>query len=122
MLLYLARLKVISGGTARFFDTPEDVWHWLEMWEKVPKERQSAGRTGVRGLILRVSNGCGMGDIPGTVTQQSPVRFEDGRVEIQADGTTAMSASVQCGEANAPSLMNEEMAIQKESGADEYMV
>ncbi|KAJ1216375.1 hypothetical protein NDU88_003977 [Pleurodeles waltl] len=34
MLLYLVRLKVLSGGRSHFVEQPEEVWRWLEMWDK----------------------------------------------------------------------------------------
>ncbi|KAJ1164995.1 hypothetical protein NDU88_005425 [Pleurodeles waltl] len=34
MLLYPARLKVLSGGRSHFFEQPEEVCRWLEMWDK----------------------------------------------------------------------------------------
>ncbi|KAJ1145388.1 hypothetical protein NDU88_011675 [Pleurodeles waltl] len=44
MLLYLARLKVHSGCRSHFFKHPEEVWSWLEMWDKVTPGRSE--RTG----------------------------------------------------------------------------
>ncbi|KAJ1136881.1 hypothetical protein NDU88_003295 [Pleurodeles waltl] len=38
MLLYLPRLRVIAGGKSHFFNTLEDVWLWLEIWDKVPRD------------------------------------------------------------------------------------
>ncbi|KAJ1109402.1 hypothetical protein NDU88_006763 [Pleurodeles waltl] len=43
MHLYPARLKVLSGGKAHFFEGPEEVWRWLEMWDKVaPVDRRGS--------------------------------------------------------------------------------
>mgnify|MGYP002804549248 CR=1 FL=1 len=36
MLLYPAKLKVISQGKTHFFERPEEVWNWLEMWDQIP--------------------------------------------------------------------------------------
>ena len=36
MLLYLAKLQVITKGKTHFFTRPEEVWDWLEMWDSVP--------------------------------------------------------------------------------------
>ncbi|KAJ1136430.1 hypothetical protein NDU88_002847 [Pleurodeles waltl] len=122
MLLCPAPLKVILGGTMYFFDIPEDVWQWLKMWDEEPKERLSAWRTGLREWALRVSIDRGIGDIPETITQQAPVGIEDGRVEIQADGTMALAALDQSYAVNAPTSMSEEMTIQKENEADENLL
>ncbi|KAJ1160284.1 hypothetical protein NDU88_000786 [Pleurodeles waltl] len=45
MLLYPGRLKVLSGGRSLFFEQPEEVWRWLEMWDKAALGRP-AGTTG----------------------------------------------------------------------------
>ncbi|KAJ1151821.1 hypothetical protein NDU88_004600 [Pleurodeles waltl] len=34
-----ARLKVLWGGKAHFFDRPGEVWCWLELWDKVAPGR-----------------------------------------------------------------------------------
>ncbi|KAJ1085252.1 hypothetical protein NDU88_005385 [Pleurodeles waltl] len=57
MLLCPVRLKVISGGTARFFDTPEDVWQRLEVRDKAPKEHNPAWRNGSQGQAMKASTG-----------------------------------------------------------------
>ncbi|KAJ1173782.1 hypothetical protein NDU88_005608 [Pleurodeles waltl] len=87
MLLYLARLKVISGGTECFFDTREDVWYWLEVWEKVLNEQNPAWRNGARKRAMKVSNGRGTRNTSEIAVRQSSERTEIGIVEIQADET-----------------------------------
>ncbi|KAJ1105830.1 hypothetical protein NDU88_003234 [Pleurodeles waltl] len=66
---------------------------------------------------MSVSNGRGTEGTSETAVRQSPERIENGRVEIQADGNKALPSLGQCGDAKAPSLMREKMAIQEEPGA-----
>ncbi|KAJ1107224.1 hypothetical protein NDU88_004617 [Pleurodeles waltl] len=55
MLLYPVRLKALSGGRSHFFEQPEEVWRWLEMWDKVTPSRL----TGTGGVAHRASRGDG---------------------------------------------------------------
>ena len=43
MLLYPAKLKVISQGKSHFFERPEEVWNWLDMWDAVPVQAMTSG-------------------------------------------------------------------------------
>ncbi|KAJ1203137.1 hypothetical protein NDU88_006931 [Pleurodeles waltl] len=87
MLLYPARLRVTSRGKSQFFDHPEEVWRWLEMWYKVglgPSGRSGVGSartSGVDGTDWRRR-----GDGPLRVSAQ---RCDNSvsRIEIQQDGT-----------------------------------
>ncbi|KAJ1213045.1 hypothetical protein NDU88_000684 [Pleurodeles waltl] len=96
--------------------------HWLDMWDKEPKEHNPAWRNGARRRAMKVSYGRGTRSTSETAVRQSPERTEIGIVEIQADGTMALAASGQRGAAEAPSSMQEEVAIQEKSGADEGML
>ncbi|KAJ1130956.1 hypothetical protein NDU88_009300 [Pleurodeles waltl] len=90
MLLYQARLKVISGGKPQFFDHPEEVLIWLEMWDKVgpgPSGRSKVGSartSGVGGTDWRRH-----GEGPLQVAAQ---RCDNSvsRIEIQQVGTMAV--------------------------------
>ncbi|KAJ1093349.1 hypothetical protein NDU88_006453 [Pleurodeles waltl] len=71
MLLYPARLKVFSRGKSQFFDHPEEVQRWREMWDKVgpgPSGQSGVGSartSGVNGTDWRRS-----GDGPLRVSAQ----------------------------------------------------
>ncbi|KAJ1218104.1 hypothetical protein NDU88_005689 [Pleurodeles waltl] len=90
MLLYPARLKVLSGGKSHYFEHPEEVWRWLEMWDKVTPGRSGRtglvahGVSGVDGSDWRIS---GENQIEGTAEQGVDA---DTRIEIQQDGTMAV--------------------------------
>ncbi|KAJ1175365.1 hypothetical protein NDU88_000653 [Pleurodeles waltl] len=119
MLPYPARLKVIAGGTTHFFEMPEDVCQWLEMWDKAPKERLSAERTGVHGRALRGSSATG--GSPAALTQPSPVEIYDGRVAIRADGTMALAVSDEGDAAPATTSLNQELMAQRGSRVEDDM-
>ncbi|KAJ1110124.1 hypothetical protein NDU88_007479 [Pleurodeles waltl] len=90
MLLYLARLKVLSGGKSHFFEHPEEVWRWLEVWEKsgtgrsVRPTRGAARASGVDDTDWRKR-----GESLTQISAQGPAG-SGGRVEIQQDGTMAV--------------------------------
>ncbi|KAJ1084670.1 hypothetical protein NDU88_004816 [Pleurodeles waltl] len=118
MLLYPVP-SVIVGGMTEFFEMPDDVWQWLEMWDKVPKERFKVGRPGMYGQALRGS--CDADGSHAAFTQWSPTGSENGRVEIQADRTMVLAVSDQSGVAPAATSMNQEQGALRESGAEEDM-
>ncbi|KAJ1134625.1 hypothetical protein NDU88_001076 [Pleurodeles waltl] len=105
MLLYPARLKVISGGKLQFFEHPEEVWRWLEMRDRVgpgPSRRSGVGSartSGVDGSDWRRH-----GDGPSRVSAQ---RCDDSdsvsRIEIQQNGTMAVVDPEQAVELAGPS-------------------
>ncbi|KAJ1209201.1 hypothetical protein NDU88_004579, partial [Pleurodeles waltl] len=74
---------------------------------------------GSRGLATKASTGQDTGGTSETTIRQSPERTEIGRVEIQADGTTALATPGQQGDVEAPSSIREQKAIHEESGADD---
>ncbi|KAJ1168354.1 hypothetical protein NDU88_000280 [Pleurodeles waltl] len=83
MLLYPAHLKVLSGGKSYFFERPEEVWRWLEMWDKV-----APGRPEGSGGAPRRASGSGS---PAWRSHGSGRLVETfHRVEIQRDGTMAV--------------------------------
>ncbi|KAJ1148574.1 hypothetical protein NDU88_001402 [Pleurodeles waltl] len=92
MLLYLAHLKVISGGKSHSFDRPEEVWRWLEMWDKAgPGRLERTGLTdhcpsGAASLDWRI---CKERQLEGTADQVLDI-VASTRVEIQQNGTMAM--------------------------------
>ncbi|KAJ1144411.1 hypothetical protein NDU88_010710 [Pleurodeles waltl] len=51
MLLYLVRLKLLSGGRSHFFEHPEEVWRWLEMCDKAAL----GNLAGTGGVVHRAS-------------------------------------------------------------------
>ncbi|KAJ1141347.1 hypothetical protein NDU88_007680 [Pleurodeles waltl] len=87
MLLYLACLKEISGGRSHFFDRPEEVWHWLEIWDKAVPARTERARgvasqaSGAERLNWRLRKAGSLEDTgnDGSVVDSIP------RVEIQED-------------------------------------
>ncbi|KAJ1095998.1 hypothetical protein NDU88_001147 [Pleurodeles waltl] len=87
MLFYPARLKVISRSKSHFFDHPEEVWRWLEMWDRVGPGRSgqsgvgSARTSGVDGTDWR-RRGEGQTQVSGQQCDNSV-----SRIEIQQDGT-----------------------------------
>ncbi|KAJ1209338.1 hypothetical protein NDU88_004716 [Pleurodeles waltl] len=95
MLLYLARLKVLSGGSSHFLKRPEEVWRWLEMWDKV-----TSGRSERTGVVAHRASGAdgpdwrtsGDSQLEGTVAQVAATDSAH-RIEIQQDGTMAVVAS-----------------------------
>ncbi|KAJ1167114.1 hypothetical protein NDU88_007507 [Pleurodeles waltl] len=92
MLLYLARLKVLHGGKSQFFERPDEVWRWLEMWDKVAPDRPE--RTI---LTVHRASGAASSDwrtrgerqMRGTAEQVVDIDTAN-RVEIQQDGTMAV--------------------------------
>ncbi|KAJ1200833.1 hypothetical protein NDU88_004654 [Pleurodeles waltl] len=104
MLLYPARLKVLSDGRSHFFERPEEVWRWLEMWDKV-----TPGGTVRTGGVAPRSSGadgpdwrtCDEGQFEDTVAQVAATDPAH-RIVIQQDGTmtvvTAGSAEGMNGE------------------------
>ncbi|KAJ1190331.1 hypothetical protein NDU88_007069 [Pleurodeles waltl] len=92
MLLCPARLKVISGGRSHFFERPEEVWRWMEMWDKAILGRmEGAGgvasrASGVESLDWRSRM---VGPLQDTGTGGSAVNSIP-KVEIQQDGTMAV--------------------------------
>ncbi|KAJ1098815.1 hypothetical protein NDU88_003922 [Pleurodeles waltl] len=92
MLLYPARLKVISGEKYHFFDRPEEVWRWLEMRDKV-----APGRPERTGLTVHRPSGEASPDwrihrerqLEGTAAQVVDIAAGT-RVEIKQDGTMAV--------------------------------
>ncbi|KAJ1117900.1 hypothetical protein NDU88_006096 [Pleurodeles waltl] len=92
MLLYPARLKVISGGKSNFFNRPEEVWRWAEMWDKAAPSRMEK-----TGLTVHYSSGpaspdwrsCGERRLEGTADQIVDI-VASTTVEIQQDGTMAV--------------------------------
>ncbi|KAJ1082919.1 hypothetical protein NDU88_003080 [Pleurodeles waltl] len=90
MLLYPARLKVLSGGKLHFFENPEEVWSWLEIWDKagmgcsVRSTKGAAHASGVDNMDWRKRRE--------SQTQISAQRADisNGRVEIQQNGTRAV--------------------------------
>ncbi|KAJ1145579.1 hypothetical protein NDU88_011865 [Pleurodeles waltl] len=102
MLLYPGRLKVLSGGRSHFFEHREEVWRWLEIWDKVTLGRSE--RTG--GVAHRASEADGKdwrtrggSQLEGTVAQMAAADSAH-RIEIQQDGTMAV---VTAGSANGSS-------------------
>ncbi|KAJ1139743.1 hypothetical protein NDU88_006110 [Pleurodeles waltl] len=90
MLLYPAWLKVLHDDKSNFFDMPEDVWKWLEVWDKVPPEgaRSWGKETGTTWGTLN-SNWRSR-------EKASPQELSGGgaspnRIEIQEDGTMAVT-------------------------------
>ncbi|KAJ1218255.1 hypothetical protein NDU88_005838 [Pleurodeles waltl] len=86
LILYQARLKVLSGWRSHFLDRPEEVWRWLEMWDKV-----APGRTEGPGGINPRASGAESPDW----RSHGAGRLADAhhRVEIQQDGTMAAGAA-----------------------------
>ncbi|KAJ1143726.1 hypothetical protein NDU88_010031 [Pleurodeles waltl] len=92
MLLYPSRLKVISGGKTQFLEHPEEVWRWLEMWDKVfpgPSRRSGVGSTRIAGV-----DGSDWRRREDGLSQVSAQRCADSdsvsRIEIPQDGTMAI--------------------------------
>ncbi|KAJ1206324.1 hypothetical protein NDU88_001731 [Pleurodeles waltl] len=89
MLLYSARLKVISGGRSHFFNRPEEVWRLLEMWDKaVPGEDREIWRrhfqaSGAESPDWRSCEADQLVDAGTGGTAEDTSH----RVEIQQDGT-----------------------------------
>ncbi|KAJ1091303.1 hypothetical protein NDU88_004430 [Pleurodeles waltl] len=92
MVLYPAHLKVLSGGRSHFFEKPEEVWRWLEMWDKAALGRP----TGARRVVNRTSGADGSdwwnrdGERTTDSMDQRVVDVPAPRVEIQQDGTMAV--------------------------------
>ncbi|KAJ1209477.1 hypothetical protein NDU88_004855 [Pleurodeles waltl] len=92
MLLYPARQKVISRGKSHFLDRPEEVWRWLEIWDKA-----APGRMERTGLTVHCPSGpaspdwrsCRERQWEGTADQVVDMTATT-RVEIQQDGTMAV--------------------------------
>ncbi|KAJ1208947.1 hypothetical protein NDU88_004326 [Pleurodeles waltl] len=86
MLLYPARLKVLSGGRSHFFHRPGEVWQWLEMWEKV-----FFGKTEGPGGVTHRASGA---ESPNWRSHDNG-RLADShnRMETQQDGTIAVVAA-----------------------------
>ncbi|KAJ1150047.1 hypothetical protein NDU88_002845 [Pleurodeles waltl] len=90
MLFYLAHLKVLFGGKSHFFEHLEEVWRWLEMWDKV-----TPGRSGRTGLVAHCASGVedpdwrtrGECQMEGTA---EPSVDADNRIDIQQDGAMAV--------------------------------
>ncbi|KAJ1205302.1 hypothetical protein NDU88_000737 [Pleurodeles waltl] len=82
-------MKVIFRGKSHFIDRPEEVWRWLEMWDKAATSRME--RTG---LTVHCSSGpaspdwrsCGERQLEGTADQIVDI-VAPTRVEIEQDGT-----------------------------------
>ncbi|KAJ1157148.1 hypothetical protein NDU88_009863 [Pleurodeles waltl] len=110
-----AHLKVIAGGTTLFFEMPGDVWQWLEMWDKVPKFK--VGRTEMHERTLR--GNCDADGSHAVSTPWSPTGSQDGRVDIQADGTMALAAVDQSDVVPAGMLMNQQLTVLRGSGAED---
>ncbi|KAJ1192470.1 hypothetical protein NDU88_001777 [Pleurodeles waltl] len=92
MLLYPARLKVLSGGKSHFFKRPEEEWRWLEIWDKVTPGRTdrtewaSPRTSGLDGPDWRSHDD---GQLKNTVAR-GWAKDSTHRVEIQQDGTMAI--------------------------------
>ncbi|KAJ1124906.1 hypothetical protein NDU88_003353 [Pleurodeles waltl] len=96
MFLYPACLKVLSGGRSHFFEHPEEVWRWLEMWDK-SAPGSSAGTGGVAHRASRAESpdwrirGGGLSeDTVARGSEEDPAL----RIEIQQDGTMAVVHAV----------------------------
>ncbi|KAJ1183593.1 hypothetical protein NDU88_000410 [Pleurodeles waltl] len=87
MLLYTARLKVISGGRLQLFEHPEEVWRWLEMCDKVGPG--PSGRSGVGSARTSGVDGTDWRKHGDALTWVSAQHCDDSvsRIEIQQDGT-----------------------------------
>ncbi|KAJ1169621.1 hypothetical protein NDU88_001512 [Pleurodeles waltl] len=77
------------------------------------------GRTRMHGRALRGSRYTG--GSPAAFRQQSPVGSDDGRVEIQAEGTMALEVKHQSDVAPAITLMTQELRALRESGVEDDM-
>ncbi|KAJ1203766.1 hypothetical protein NDU88_007547 [Pleurodeles waltl] len=92
MLVYSARFKVLSGGRSHLFEQPEEVWRWLEMWDKAAP----GNLAGTGGVAHRVSRANGPDwRIRGGGLSKDTVAWELEedpalRIEIQQDGTMAV--------------------------------
>ncbi|KAJ1087705.1 hypothetical protein NDU88_000870 [Pleurodeles waltl] len=92
MLLYAVRLKLLSGGRSNSFAQPEEVWRWLEMWDKAALGKP----TGARRVVNRASGADGSdwqnreGERTVDSMDQGVVDVPASRVEIQQDGTMAV--------------------------------
>ncbi|KAJ1096135.1 hypothetical protein NDU88_001279 [Pleurodeles waltl] len=92
MLLYRSHLKVISGGKSHFFDRPEEVWRWLEMWDiAAPSRTERIGLTVCCPLGPASPDWRSRGErqLEGTVEQVVDI-VAPTRVEIQQDGIMAV--------------------------------
>ncbi|KAJ1131740.1 hypothetical protein NDU88_010073 [Pleurodeles waltl] len=75
-----------------FFEQSEEVWRWLEMWDKAALGRP----TGARGVVNRTSGADGSdwwnheGERTTDFKDQGVVDVPGPRVEIQQDGTMAV--------------------------------
>ncbi|KAJ1118061.1 hypothetical protein NDU88_006256 [Pleurodeles waltl] len=105
MLLYPACLKVLLGGRSHFFDRAEEVWRWLEMWDKV-----ATGRTEGTGGVTRRASGVESPDWRSHETG----RLADSchRVEIQRDGTMAVVTAESVG----GTALEQELEVGGDSG------
>ncbi|KAJ1185767.1 hypothetical protein NDU88_002554 [Pleurodeles waltl] len=91
MLLYPTRLCVISEGKSHFFDIPQEIWQWLEIWDKVPRSRlgssRSAGTMELRRSAQRHNDNTAL--VVGPLLTVDVPR----RMVIQDDGTMAVTSS-----------------------------
>ncbi|KAJ1170445.1 hypothetical protein NDU88_002322 [Pleurodeles waltl] len=96
-------MKVLSGGKSHFFDHPEEVWRWLEIWDKagmgcsVRPTRGAARTSGVNDTDWRKR-----GESQTQISAQG-TSGADGRVEIQQEGTMAVVVPEMTDESTDPS-------------------
>ncbi|KAJ1160154.1 hypothetical protein NDU88_000656 [Pleurodeles waltl] len=104
MGLYPTRLCIISGGKSHFFDTLEDVWWWLETWDKVYKDKinskstNSSATQGPQGAMWRRKDDILEDNSLPLSTGESQIVIiqEDGTMAIDpVDQVTLMEASLQ---------------------------
>ncbi|KAJ1091326.1 hypothetical protein NDU88_004453 [Pleurodeles waltl] len=83
---------MLSGRKSHFFERPEEVWRWLEMWDKVTPRRPERSSlavhcaSGVDGPDWRTR---GESQVEGTAEQVVDIDT-DHRMESQQDGTMAV--------------------------------
>ncbi|KAJ1143980.1 hypothetical protein NDU88_010282 [Pleurodeles waltl] len=87
MLLYLLRLKELSGSKSHFFEHPEEVWRWLEMWDKVAPDRPERAGS-VTGCVSNLDDSDWRNRRENQMEGSTGWgASDDGRLEIQQDGT-----------------------------------
>ncbi|KAJ1211147.1 hypothetical protein NDU88_006508 [Pleurodeles waltl] len=99
----LLNYKNRDRGKAHFVEHPEEVWRWLEIWDKAGTGRSVKS-------TKRAARASGVDDMDWRKRQKSQTQISaqradisNGRVEIQQDGTMAVVVSDMAVESTEPS-------------------
>ncbi|KAJ1145727.1 hypothetical protein NDU88_012011 [Pleurodeles waltl] len=85
---------VLFGGKSHFFDTPEDVWQCLEVWDKVVSKQVGSWQAGVRGSLGARCPDCRTRKAPTSEETFEPGGESSASIVIQGDGTIALASPV----------------------------